>query len=145
MQYLIVEHEKEPFFTNWFSVENNYVDGMIVFDTHIDKYYDGSEWKKIKHDPPLIIKPNQYIIMKYLTTVPTFTFPQGDLFDGGEYPITVKYFQSGNSDVLIELEQEDRYVNIQPQHLKLLVKMIEKHLPEAKKELTKVYPSPIKK
>lgn len=78
--------------------------------------------------------------MEHLTTVPTFIFPQGDLFDGGELPIVVKYYQQGDGDALVQLDQEGMAINIQPQHLRLLVKMIEKHLPEAKKELSRIYP-----
>ena len=45
MNYLIVPIDSAPFYTNWFTAENNFVDGMIVFNllngTHTK---DGVMW-----------------------------------------------------------------------------------------------------
>lgn len=50
MKYLITGFG-EPFFTNWFSIENTYSPGMVVYDLSGAKYYDGSgEWKEIEYD-----------------------------------------------------------------------------------------------
>lgn len=49
MRYLITG-TGEPFYTNWFSVENNYSPGMIVYDLSEDTYYDGDTWKGIEYD-----------------------------------------------------------------------------------------------
>lgn len=69
--------------------------------------------------------------MAELITVPTFTFSQGDVYDGAEYPIQVCYYND-TEDKLIVLNQEDRYVQFSSiKQLKKLVKEIEKHLPSA--------------
>lgn len=50
MHYLIY-YNGTPFYTNWFTVENNYVDGMVVFDLLNHEYTnDGKEWKEITED-----------------------------------------------------------------------------------------------
>ena len=69
-----------------------------------------------------------------LITVPMFTFKQGDIFDGGELPIQVLYWNGGD---VIELSQEDNSVLLRTQDLKRLFRAIEKHLPEAKSKLSK--------
>ena len=72
--------------------------------------------------------------MADLTTVPTFTFRQGSLFDGDidvERPITVKFY---NGSISIEQEGEfdkDEIVLFHPKFLKAFCKEILKHLPEA--------------
>ena len=32
MKYLITSPEQEPFITNWYSFENNFIEGMIIYD-----------------------------------------------------------------------------------------------------------------
>lgn len=50
MNYLIL-HNNEAFYTNWFEAENNYVEGMVVFNLLSDKYtIDGINWIKIEED-----------------------------------------------------------------------------------------------
>lgn len=71
--------------------------------------------------------------MADLITVPTFTFKQGDPFEGGEYPIQVLYW----NDDMVELNQKGNEVLIRAEYLRKLVKEIERHLPEAKKKLSK--------
>lgn len=67
--------------------------------------------------------------MPELTTVPTFTFPQGDTFQGdinAEYPIEVKYYNG-----TIELCQNDNAICIGMDFVNALFKEVKKHLPEA--------------
>lgn len=72
-----------------------------------------------------------------LITVPTFTFSQGDVMEGNEPNVRVCYYNNIGNEPLIELEQEDRYINFTNlQQLKKLVKAIEKNLQEAKKKLS---------
>lgn len=76
--------------------------------------------------------------MSNLITVPNFIFSQGDVFDGDEWPIQVCYYNGKEGDTLIELKQEDRYINFTNlQQLKKLVKEVEKHHDEASKKLSK--------
>lgn len=50
MQYLII-HEGKPFLTKWFDTENNYVQGMIVYDLYFWKWTnDGIFWAEIEQD-----------------------------------------------------------------------------------------------
>lgn len=49
MRYLIIG-AGEPFYTNWFSIENTYSPGMVVFDLAKDVYFDGVQWKEIEYD-----------------------------------------------------------------------------------------------
>lgn len=50
MKYLVL-HKGEAFYTNWFSKENNYETGMIVFNMENNTYTtDGDKWKKIEQD-----------------------------------------------------------------------------------------------
>jgi hypothetical protein len=75
--------------------------------------------------------------MNELITVPTFTFSQGEIFEGAENPVRVCYYNNGDSK-LIELSQEDRSINFSNlDQLKKLVKLVEKHLPEASIKLEK--------
>ena len=50
MRYLIQPLDSEPFFTDWFTVENNYSDGMIVYDLQGFQYYDGTYWETLEFD-----------------------------------------------------------------------------------------------
>lgn len=52
MRYLVTgTGAGAPFYTDWFSVENNYSPGMVVFDLTNGLYYDGEdEWKEIECD-----------------------------------------------------------------------------------------------
>lgn len=53
MNYLIVTNSHEPFYTNWFSPENNWIDGceMIVFNLLTHKWTsNGKDWHDITQD-----------------------------------------------------------------------------------------------
>lgn len=51
MNYLIIPKESDPFYTNWFDVENRYVEGMIVFNLLVHMYTkDGINWQEIIQD-----------------------------------------------------------------------------------------------
>lgn len=50
MQYLITQPNEVPFLSKWFSIENNYVAGMIVYDLLNFTYYDGTDLKEINYD-----------------------------------------------------------------------------------------------
>lgn len=51
MNYLIIPPNNPPFLTKWFIPENNFIQGMIVFDLYTKTYYDGDgEWKDIPED-----------------------------------------------------------------------------------------------
>lgn len=70
--------------------------------------------------------------MAELTTVPTFTFKQGEYNEADfELPIRVEYYIDG----LICLETEYGSVTIRKENLKKLLKEIEKHLPAAEASL----------
>lgn len=54
-QYLIVsvKNNFQPFSTNWFSVENNFNDDMIVFDCYYGRYLSADtngEWWIVEED-----------------------------------------------------------------------------------------------
>ena len=49
-RYLIIPKKQPPFYTNYFSIENNFVDGMKVIDLHNDMFYIGGDWKLIEYD-----------------------------------------------------------------------------------------------
>lgn len=51
MRYLITSNT-EPFYTNWFDIENNFNSemNMIVYDLYEHLFYDGESWKEIKED-----------------------------------------------------------------------------------------------
>lgn len=42
--------KEEPFLTEWFDIENNYVEGMVVYDLKNCMYYKGEKWIDIEHD-----------------------------------------------------------------------------------------------
>ena len=51
MNYLIILDDHKPFYTNWFDAENNFVDGMVVFNLLSDKYTtNGKDWYDIEQD-----------------------------------------------------------------------------------------------
>ena len=51
MDYLITEKGKSPIFTNWYDYENNYNEGMVVYDLINCKYtIDGINWIEIEID-----------------------------------------------------------------------------------------------
>lgn len=51
MRYLITQPNQHPFLTDWYSFENNYVPGMIVYDLARFMYTpDGFNWISIKQD-----------------------------------------------------------------------------------------------
>lgn len=73
--------------------------------------------------------------MPDLITVPTFTYYQGDIFNGDdpecERPIHVDYYNGS-----ICLRQDDGYnnensISISPKYMDKLFKEIKKHLPDA--------------
>lgn len=73
--------------------------------------------------------------MAKLTTAPTFTFNQGDMFNGEdpsvERPIRVSYF---DGSLLLEQDgdfDQPEQVIISTDYFEKLVKEIRKHLPEA--------------
>jgi len=68
-----------------------------------------------------------------LTTVPSFYYPQGDVYDGGEQPIIARYY---NID-LVELEQEGKTILIRKQDIMPLARLIVKHWDEANNSLNK--------
>jgi hypothetical protein len=51
MRYIVKPLNHAPFFSERFSIENNYEAGMIVYDLYFNYYLDdGLKWKKIKSD-----------------------------------------------------------------------------------------------
>lgn len=51
MRYLITTIEESPFMTEWFIPENNFSQGMIVYDLYKNKYMtDGKTWIDIEYD-----------------------------------------------------------------------------------------------
>lgn len=50
MNYLIL-HNNEAFYTNWYDKENNYVDGMVVFNLLSNEFTtNGEDWQPIIED-----------------------------------------------------------------------------------------------
>lgn len=51
MNYLIL-HEKSAFYTNWYDRDNNYIDGMVIFNLNTDLYTldGGLTWLNILED-----------------------------------------------------------------------------------------------
>jgi len=51
MIYLIL-HEQSAFYTNWYDRENNYIEGMVVFNLYTGLYtFDGGlNWIEIQED-----------------------------------------------------------------------------------------------
>jgi len=75
--------------------------------------------------------------MEDLTTVPTFNFSQGDVFEGAENLIQVCYYSNGVQP-MIELNQDGDTVTFTDfAQLEKLVKNIRKNLNEAKQILNK--------
>lgn len=53
MRYLITQTGYEPFFTPYFDAENNFEQGMTVYDIFARLYTtDGKNWKPVKEDTP---------------------------------------------------------------------------------------------
>jgi len=54
MKYLILYKDKgiyTNFYTNWYDKENNYIEGMIVFDLLLHVYTtNGEDWQPIQDD-----------------------------------------------------------------------------------------------
>jgi len=53
MNYLImnIKSEWEPFYTNWFDAENNFVKHMVVFNLLTHQWTDdGKNWNQIEED-----------------------------------------------------------------------------------------------
>lgn len=70
--------------------------------------------------------------MPELITVPTMIINQGDPFAGeiAEYPLQVQYYND-----CISIEQNGQSINILPEHLDKIFKLIKKNLPEAERHL----------
>ena len=48
MRYLVQPQDEPPLFTEWFTVENCYAEGMIVYDLSNNLYTtDGKRWEEI--------------------------------------------------------------------------------------------------
>lgn len=51
MRYLVTHPDFIPFFTNWFDAENNFTDGMVVYNLVSRKFtIDGRAWFEILED-----------------------------------------------------------------------------------------------
>ena len=51
MQYLIQPKDSEPFFTKWYDFENNYSEGMIVYELITFSFTtDGENWQLLNTD-----------------------------------------------------------------------------------------------
>ena len=51
MRYLITETYELPFFTDHFDGKNHFVEGMVIYDLHLEKYTDnGVNWHNIDSD-----------------------------------------------------------------------------------------------
>lgn len=74
--------------------------------------------------------------MTELVTVPTFSFSQGDVYEGYQLPVSVRYYNGLDDSLEISIAQEDiEIVFSNLQVLKALVKEIERHHSEAYKNL----------
>lgn len=49
MKYIVINNN-EVFYTDWFDIDNHYVDGMIVINRATDLYYNGYAWFDIMED-----------------------------------------------------------------------------------------------
>jgi hypothetical protein len=51
MNYLIL-HEQSAFYTNWYDRDNNYIEGMVVFNLYANLYTldGGLNWVNILED-----------------------------------------------------------------------------------------------
>ncbi len=51
MRYIVIPKEGEPFTTEWFDAENNFIEGSTVIDTERYQYMnDGNTWKSLNFD-----------------------------------------------------------------------------------------------
>lgn len=51
MNYLILTQDGQAFYTNWFDAENNFTEGMTVFNLLSHKFtIDGYAWLEIQQD-----------------------------------------------------------------------------------------------
>lgn len=51
MKYLITHPDFLPFFTNWFDAENNFTEGMVVYNLMAGTFTtDGIIWVEIEED-----------------------------------------------------------------------------------------------
>ena len=51
MQYLIIPKEGQPFLTKWYDYNNNYTEGMMVYDLDNFCYTtDGKTWNDLPID-----------------------------------------------------------------------------------------------
>ena len=51
MRYLITTKDEHPFLTNWFDYENNYVEGMVIYNLRLNLFTtDGKNWREIYFD-----------------------------------------------------------------------------------------------
>ena len=51
MKYLVTIKGSTPFLTKWFDIENNYMEGMIVYDlAKLEYTTDGENWNEIEID-----------------------------------------------------------------------------------------------
>lgn len=51
MNYLIPQEGHEPFLTNWYDYENNYNEGMVIYNLLSGTYStDGITFKEIQED-----------------------------------------------------------------------------------------------
>jgi hypothetical protein len=51
MRYLVTQEGMPPMYTKWFHAENNFVNGMVVYDLREHLYTtDGHTWQDIRFD-----------------------------------------------------------------------------------------------
>ena len=50
MYTFTIIHENKVFYTNYFDVENLYIEGMIVINNLNDTFFDGKNWQEIEED-----------------------------------------------------------------------------------------------
>lgn len=50
MSSCTIIHENKVFYTNYFDIENIYVEGIIVINNNNNTYFDGNEWQEIEYD-----------------------------------------------------------------------------------------------
>ena len=75
MKYLIL-HDGEAFYTDWFSVENNYIPGMVVFDLVADVFTDDGNVSICGEDAEKMAEA------KRLIEVITTDFYEGQILEG---------------------------------------------------------------
>ena len=49
-RYLVIQPGHQPFYTNYFSIESSFAEGMTVIDLHNDMFYIGGDWKLVEYD-----------------------------------------------------------------------------------------------